>query len=100
MNYKIAWAVLKERFHNKRAIINYCLAEFINYPPMKKANAETSNMIDSIKESLQCFETLIESVDEWNPITVFIMENKLDTETRRAWEQNLGGSMNTPKIER
>lgn len=34
-NYKLAWQLLKDRFHNKRAIVNSCLRTFMNQTPIK-----------------------------------------------------------------
>lgn len=68
-NYKIAWKMLTERFHNTRLIVNACLNSFINQPTMKNGSANSlRSLIDTSKESIQCIESLNIPVDEWDPI--------------------------------
>lgn len=96
-NYRMAWQLLKDRFHNKRSIVNSCLSTFINQNPIKKANlASVRNLIDTSKEALQCIEQFDVSTDSWSPFIVFTMETKLDKELKKEWENHLGGGTRIP----
>lgn len=97
-NYKRAWKLLCDRFHNKRAIVNACLAAFINQTPLKQASAATlRRLIDTSRESLQTIDSLGVLVEEWDPIVIYIMQTKLDRDTLKEWELYVGGSVEIPK---
>lgn len=99
-NYKIAWALLKERFHNKRVIVNACLETLLNQEKITKPSASAlRNLIDVTKESLQCIETLDIAVDEWDAILVFIVQTKMHIEIRTEWEKHLGATTRIPKFD-
>lgn len=96
-NYRLAWGLLCDRFHNKRAIINAHLKKFINQPQLETANAHKLRyLIDTIRESTQSIETLDVAIKDWDPILVFITESKLDGNTLREWEHHLGGTKEVP----
>lgn len=98
-NYKIACKQLIERFQHKRIITNKCLNSLINQPAMQTRNAsELRSLTDTVKESLQCIESLDIMTDEWNPFVIFIAQSKMDTVTRGEWEEYLGGSTTIPKM--
>lgn len=97
-NYKIAKHMLKQRFDNKRAIVNSCIDSFIHQPKMNHAKPnEIRSLIDTTKEAITSISTMNIAIDEWDAIIVFIMQSKMDLETKRAWEAHLGGSTEIPK---
>lgn len=97
VNYRIAWRLLKDRFHNKRAIISAALTKFMNIPHLMHALAEPlRDFIDISRESLQCVESLDVSVDQWDAILVHIIESKLDMSTKIEWERFLKGATTVP----
>lgn len=96
-NYRLAWRLLCDRFHNKRAIINAHLNKFVSQANMETVNAdEIRSLIDTIRESIQSVETMDVSIKDWDPILVFIIESKLDKETLKEWELHLGGTTEVP----
>lgn len=96
-NYKLAWKLLKDRFHNRRAIVNSCLNAFINQKIIQKAKYDSvRSLIDTTKEAIQCIEQLDVSVDSWGPFIVFTIESKLDDELKKEWENHLGGGTRIP----
>lgn len=100
-NYKVALNSLVDRFQNKRAIVNKCLDMFINQPAMKTRNAqEIRSIIDTTKEALQCIETLDVCINEWGPFITFIVQSKMDVETKTQFENYLSGSTNIPRYDK
>lgn len=96
-NYKIALNLLKERFNNKRAIVNSCLHTFLFQKSLEPHNSQSvRSLIDTTKESLQCIEALDLPVEHWSALVVFIIQTKLDLETKAEWEQHLGGGSRVP----
>lgn len=99
-NYKIALELQKERFNNRRAIINSCLNAFLFQKPIIPLNKNSlRSLIDNTKETLQCIESLDVQVDHWSPIVVFIVQTKMDIETKCEWETHLGGGTRVPLYE-
>lgn len=98
-NYKIAWKMLCDRFHNKRALINACLASFINQPQIKSPNAAAlRSLIDTSREAMQTMETLGVLVEEWDAIVVYLLQLKLDKDTLKEWELHIGSTVEVPKF--
>lgn len=99
-NYKLAWDLLCDRFNNKRAITNSCLKKLLNQPQIILANAQVlRKLIDDTKEALQSIGKLNIDIASWDPIIVFIIQSKFDTQTLKAWEQHLHGSTDLPTVE-
>lgn len=97
-NYKLAWKLLCDRFHNKRAIINACLNSFVNQSQIKTSSTQCfRNLIDTSRENLQCIETLGIVVDDWDAIVVYMIQQKMDQETMREWENHLKGTTEIAK---
>lgn len=100
-NYKLAWKVMFERYHNVRALVNSALARFLNQPKIINPTAESlRNLIDITKNSLQWIETLDIEISQWDPIVVHIIQTKLDPNTLKAWETHLKGSKTPPTLEK
>lgn len=97
-NYKIAWTSLQNRFHNKRAIVNACLSTLFNQEKLRKSSAmKIRSLIDTTSEATQTIESLNIPIDEWDPIIVFMLQTKMDDETKKEWETHLNGSTEIPK---
>lgn len=100
-NYKIAWGLLLDRFNNKRVIVNACLNAIMNQPQMAKSNANSlRTAIDTTNESIQCIESLDIPIENWDAILVFIVQTKMDSLTKNAWEIYLNGSTEIPSLEK
>ncbi|XP_073963144.1 uncharacterized protein [Choristoneura fumiferana] len=88
-NYELAWQTLKQRYGNKRLIVNSLLKRLFN---QKKCTAQTSSQIKSILDTTtQCLndlQNLEVSVGDWDPFIVYLVVNRLDSETHKAWEEH------------
>lgn len=99
-NYKLAWKLLTERFHNKRAITNQCLANIINCQKLSQPAANQLRvLIDGVRESLQTLETIEIVIEAWDPIVVHIVESKLEMTMKFEWERSLNGSTEIPSYQ-
>lgn len=87
-NYDQAWSILKDRFGNKRLIINSLMKRLFS---QKKINTSSANQIktllDSTSECLNSLETLGLSVWHWDQVIIHLVVQRLDTETHKAWEE-------------
>lgn len=99
-NYRKAFDTLKQRYSNKRIIVNNLLNRFLN---QKKITVESSSslkeLLDASRECLNSLQNLEINTKDWDPIVVHVMVSKLDPETHKCWEQSLGASTTLPTLE-
>lgn len=90
VNYDSAWNALKARYNNKRLIINSHLAAIIAMPA---SNEESPGMLrrqlDTIAEAVRALSALDMPTQHWDVLLVFILSDKVDADTKRAWEMSL-----------
>lgn len=97
-NYTIAWTLLREKYHDKRAIVNDCIKTFLFQGQMSVQNSEDiRNLIDTSRETIQCIDSLDVNIDDWDPFLVYVLQTKLDKDTAIDWEKRLNGSKDIPK---
>lgn len=88
-NYKQAWDTLKKRFGNKRLIVNSLLKRLF---AQRKCTAQTAAqlkcLLDTTNEIMNSLQNLDVPIDSWDPIIIFLVVQKLDSESHKEWEQN------------
>ncbi|XP_028169257.1 uncharacterized protein LOC114359173 [Ostrinia furnacalis] len=86
-NYKPAWDTLKNRYSHKRLIVNAILKRLFS---LKKVNVQSPTqlkaLIDNTKECLTSLNALNIYTGTWDPLIIFLVIQKLDQESHRAWE--------------
>lgn len=86
-NYEQAWELLKERYNNKRIIVNSLLNKLLT---QRKIPTQTANniktLLDTTCECLNSLKNLNVSTDSWDPLIIFLVVQKLDPESHREWE--------------
>ncbi|XP_075151025.1 uncharacterized protein LOC142225133 [Haematobia irritans] len=88
--FEIAWSNLKDRYENKRILVNSQLKILFNLLPVKSESAqdikrlqrEINNCITSLKLHDICIES-------WDPIFVFLCSTRLPVTTLSLWEQTI-----------
>lgn len=88
-NYTQAWELLQGRFGNTKMIVNSILRRMFG---QKKAANHSANQIKSLLDiTTECINSLKNmkiSTDSWDPIIVFMIGQKLDTELLIDWEEH------------
>ncbi|XP_048007652.1 uncharacterized protein LOC125242762 [Leguminivora glycinivorella] len=88
-NYELAWETLKQRYGNKRLIVNSLLKRLFN---QKKSTTQTSsqikNVLDTTTQCLNDLQNLQVKVNEWDPFIIYLVVNRLDNETHKDWEEH------------
>ncbi|KAJ8952278.1 hypothetical protein NQ318_007446, partial [Aromia moschata] len=98
-NYQIALDLLKERYENKRVIINNHLKQIFDLPALYKENAVAlRKLLDNFIKHTRALKNLGEQTDTWNSILIYLLSNKLDAVTKKAWEVSIA-SNTLPSIE-
>lgn len=100
-NYSLAWTILIDRYHNKRALVNNFLELLTEQPKINSNSAQgVRDLIDVTNECLFGLRSLEIETDSWDPWVVYLISKKLDNDSKVAWEQYLGGSKEVPNLER
>lgn len=92
-SYREAWEILTNRFDNQREIVQAVLKRLHNQPFIKSESASAlQKMLDVTNECLRSLKVLGRSVDEWDDLIVFMLVEKMDSDSRREWAMKLKGS--------
>lgn len=97
-NYETAWKTLVERFDNKRLLLTAQLNRMFNQSITIGTAASLRRLHDTTKEVMQSITNLNYNVDNWDPIVVHLMLNKLDKESRVLFEQALDDPRSSPTL--
>ncbi|XP_045503995.1 uncharacterized protein LOC123700724 [Colias croceus] len=87
-NYKQAWDTLKGRFGNKKMIVTSILKRLFNQKKVVNQSAsQIKAILDTTTECIQSLNNLNINTDSWDPIIIFLVGQKLDTESLKDWEE-------------
>lgn len=89
-NYAIAWNLLKDRFQNKRLIINNHIKGLLEIPAIsKESSAALRQLLDNTVTHLRALDSLEQPTSQWDTLIIYLVANKLDSSTRRSWESSI-----------
>lgn len=89
-NFQVALTTLKERYANELNIIYSHIKSLLNIQSIQKCNAPNlRNFIISVKQNCDGLKNLQVDVESWNLLLVYILSEKLDNGTRRAFDFEL-----------
>lgn len=89
-NYTAAWNSLKERYNNRRLIVNAHMDRLFNIPKMDIESASTTRKhLDTFTESVRALSALNIPTDQWDVFLVHFLQSRLDIATKRAWDMSL-----------
>ncbi|KZC14906.1 hypothetical protein WN55_07614 [Dufourea novaeangliae] len=91
-NFSIAWNLLKSRFENKRRLINAHMSVLLNLPSVPRESLSgLQSLRDAVVARIASLIKLERSPAElWNDILVYIVSQRLDPNTRKAWNFKCG----------
>ncbi|XP_055603839.1 uncharacterized protein LOC129752069 [Uranotaenia lowii] len=88
-NYASTWDALKKRYDNKRFLRKELFRGLYNLPPIQHESAQDLNtLVDDFQRHVKALGKLGEPIEHWDTPLIFILTNKLDSATIRAWEQD------------
>lgn len=94
-NYRVAWDLLKQRYENKRMIINSHLKSLFDLPVLPKENVTSlRHFIDSFNKDLRALKSLGQDIDQWDTILLFLLSSKLDFASKKDWENKISSNSN------
>lgn len=100
VNYSKAWSLLCERFDNKRQLVNNHLNALFNIEPVCNESATAlRSLIDNYNKNLRALASLGEPTTYWDTLIIYMMSNKLDSNTTFKWEEFRKTLSEMPKLE-
>lgn len=89
-NYHEAWSSVKERFDNKRWIIQKHIRAIFDTPAVTKENhMALRELLYTILKHLRALKALERPTDKWGDLLIYIISSKLDVSSNKAWETSL-----------
>lgn len=99
-HYNDAWAALNKRYNNKKLLINNNLKRLLSQRYVKAENAdELRQLLDTTKEIICTLKNLGEPTEKWNSVVVFVIAQRLPTETAALWENQTARNESIPLLE-
>lgn len=87
INYEIAFKLLRERYENKKVIIQSHIKCLFDLQIVgKNILDDLRSLSDNIQKNLRALKTLKEPVESWDTLLLYMFSNKLDLNSKREWE--------------
>ena len=97
-NYRTAWALLKERYNNRRIIIASLVEKLLNQPSGTGSAAAIKRLHDTTRECILALNNLQIKTETWDPLLIQLLIKKLDRTSHIKFEQGLNNPKEVPKI--
>ncbi|XP_049884023.1 uncharacterized protein LOC126379357 [Pectinophora gossypiella] len=98
-NYNVAWKLLRERFDNKRLLVQNHVSALFNIENITKECSITLKLlIDQLNKNIRALQSLGEPVHHWDTLLIYIITQKLDAKTFREWEEHKGSTQKDDSI--
>lgn len=98
-NYAVAWALLSDRYENKKLIVHNYVKTLFECPNiLKESHADLRKLYDLFNKNLRSLQSLGQDTDSWDILIVYLLTSKFDVVTRREWESYPIKSGELPKL--
>lgn len=92
-NYDLAWNLLKERYDNKRIIVQRHIKNLFDLPTISRESASSiRSILDNFQTNLRSLKNLKENTDQWDSLLIHLIVSKLDRQSHKEWEKTLKGA--------
>ncbi|CAK9834532.1 hypothetical protein ANTRET_LOCUS11048 [Anthophora retusa] len=89
-NYLVAWDLLCKRCNKPRKIINAHLRLLLDLPEITRDTPiNLRQLAEQAQVHVNALKAIKQPTEHWDTILIHIIANKLDKNTRRAWERTL-----------
>ena len=96
-NFALAWQALKDRYENKRVLVDKQLAKLFNIKPLLEEKSEgLQNIQSTINDCLNILLNHSVNTTNWDPILIYLCSSKLPQRTLSLWEQSLESHKELP----
>lgn len=96
--FERAWSNLKDRYENKRILVNSQLKVLFNMLTVKSEKADGIKRLQrDINNCISAFHLHEIDISNWDPILVYLCSTKLPELTLSLWEQTVSNKTEIPK---
>ena len=100
VNFSSAWNILKDRYENKRVLVNVHLKRLLAQTKVTSDSAQAVKLLlDTTQECIAALNNLEINTESWDPILVHIIAQKMSPECVQLWEQSLSSKTNVPTFQ-
>ncbi|XP_076300572.1 uncharacterized protein LOC143218889 [Lasioglossum baleicum] len=87
-NYKLAWARLKERYNDPKALIAHHIKSLLEIKPIKGSNGTAlGELIDTVVNNLRALESLLKPQEILDAIISACLAKGLDSDSLDEWDK-------------
>ncbi|XP_038215213.1 uncharacterized protein LOC119834785 [Zerene cesonia] len=98
-NYSICWQQLENRYNNKKIQANCILKRLTSQKVLlSESSSAIRNLLDTTIECLSALKNLGIDTNSWDIIVIFLISQKLDSESRKQWEQRATETSELPTM--
>ena len=100
VNFLTAWKTLKDRYENKRVLVNVHIKKLLAQTKVTFDSAQAvKTLLDTTQECVAALNNLEIDTNSWDPILVHIISQKMSTECVQLWEQSLSSKTDVPTFQ-
>lgn len=88
-SYDAAYAAITDRFHNEVILVDTHIISILAQPDLITESSGGLKELMDVTTEMRALKSLGIDTDTWDPILLLLLVQKLDSATRRLWEQNL-----------
>ncbi|XP_070517900.1 uncharacterized protein [Cardiocondyla obscurior] len=89
-NYLVAWNLLRERYDNRRMIVQSHLKAMFEIPQMQRESAmDLRRISDGSSRHIQALKAMKLPTDSWDDLLIYLISYKLDAITLKEWRKSL-----------
>ncbi|XP_077275276.1 uncharacterized protein LOC143904452 [Temnothorax americanus] len=92
-NYEVAWALIVERYDNRRIIIQSHIRALFDLPVIsKESSTQLRSLVDAALRHTRALHALGQPTKSWDALLFHLLTSKLDRSTHKEWERSLDGT--------
>ncbi|XP_062535630.1 uncharacterized protein LOC134204845 [Armigeres subalbatus] len=87
-NYTVAWNLLVEHFQNTTRLKSSYVDALFEFPTVKRESAnELHSLVERFEANVRILQQLGEQTEAWDILLIRMLSSRLDSTTRRDWEE-------------
>lgn len=99
-NDQKCWQTLTKRYDNRRYLSNCILKRLMNQPVAKESSSSVKELLDTTVDCLHSLSNLGIDTKSWDVIIIYIISDKLDSESRKLWEAEVSSVEHLPTFDK
>ncbi|KOC63604.1 hypothetical protein WH47_02485 [Habropoda laboriosa] len=98
-NYALAWARLRERYENPRALVDHHINALLDIEAVRKPDGALLNqLIDTATNHVRALESVLKPSELWEALISSHLSRKIDSSSLDEWEKRITDTPNRPAL--